>query len=72
MATSAPSQWYRDQFLISTSQALLQHEVVNKGFESDYMYWTRRISDEAMKKMLSRSLCFGVYALPGSSSQIAG
>ncbi|KAE9370710.1 hypothetical protein N431DRAFT_343345 [Stipitochalara longipes BDJ] len=72
MSTATPSQWYKDQFLISTSQALLQHEVVNKAFDSDYMYWTKRISDEAMKHMLSHSFCFGVYALPESSSDIAG
>lgn len=35
------------------------------------MYWTKRISDEAMKHMLSHSLCFGVYALPESSTEIA-
>jgi ribosomal protein S18 acetylase RimI-like enzyme len=72
MTTPTPSQWYKDQFLISTSQALLQHEVVNTAFDSDYMYWTKRISDEAMKKMLAHSLCFGVYVLPESSSDIVG
>jgi GNAT superfamily N-acetyltransferase len=72
MSTPTPFQWYKDQFLISTSQGLLQHEVVNTAFGSDYMYWTKRISSEAMKHMLSNSLCFGVYALPESSSEIAG
>jgi hypothetical protein len=72
MSTPTPSQWYKGQFLISTSQALLQHEVVNEVFDSDYMYWAKRISDQAMKHMLSHSLCFGVYALPESSSEIAG
>jgi hypothetical protein len=72
MSTTTAAQWYKGQFLISTSQALLQHEVVNGVFDSDYMYWTKRLSDEAMKHMLSHSLCFGVYALPESSSEIAG
>jgi hypothetical protein len=72
MSTANPSQWYKGQFLISTSQELLQHEVVNDVFDSDYMYWTKRVSDEAIKHILSHSLCFGVYALPESSSAIAG
>jgi len=71
MPNPTTSQWYKDQILISTSQALLQHDVINAVFDSDYMYWTKRISDEAMKHMLSHSLCFGVYALPESSSEIA-
>jgi hypothetical protein len=72
MSAPADSQWYKDQFLISTSQALLQPEVINKAFDSDYMFWVKRLSDEGMRRMLSHSLCLGVYALPESSSQIAG
>ncbi|KAH8779092.1 acetyltransferase [Hyaloscypha sp. PMI_1271] len=56
MPNPTPSQWYKNQFLISTSQALLQHDVINAVFDSEYMYWTKRISDEAMKHMLSHSL----------------
>jgi len=66
------SQWYRDQFLVSTSQDLLQLDVINKAFDSDYMYWTRAMSDPGMKDMLSHSLCFGVYLLPDSTSELAG
>jgi len=30
------------------------------------------MSEEGMKKMLSKSLCFGVYTLPKTSSELAG
>ncbi|KFY14410.1 hypothetical protein V492_02632 [Pseudogymnoascus sp. VKM F-4246] len=70
--SESKSEWYKDQFFISTSQDLLQIDVVNKAFNSDYMYWTKGMSDENMKKMLSKSLCFGVYLLPESTSEIAG
>lgn len=66
------SEWYKDQFFISTSQDLLQVEVINKAFDADYMYWTKGMPKDRMKKMLSKSLCFGVYILPESSSEIAG
>lgn len=66
------SEWYKDQFFISTSQDLLQIEVINNAFNADYMYWTKGMSEDNMKKMLSKSLCFGVYILPESSSEIAG
>ncbi|KAH8669733.1 hypothetical protein BGZ60DRAFT_431163 [Tricladium varicosporioides] len=70
--TSAPSQWYKDQFLISTSQSLLQHNAINKAFASDFMYWTKSLPEDRMKKMLTNSLCFGVYDLPQTTSEIAG
>jgi hypothetical protein len=72
MMSSTPSQWYKDQFLISTSQSLLQPDVINKAFAADYMYWTKAMPEESLKRILSNSLCFGVYALPQSSSEIAG
>jgi hypothetical protein len=70
--SSTPSQWYKDQFLISTSQSLLQPDVINKAFAADYMYWAKAMSEDSLKRILSNSLCFGVYALPESSSEIAG
>jgi hypothetical protein len=70
--SSTPSQWYKDQFLISTSQSLLQPDVINKAFTADYMYWTKAMPEESLKRILSNSLCFGVYAVPQSSSEIAG
>ncbi|KAI9820390.1 MAG: hypothetical protein M1827_006014 [Pycnora praestabilis] len=66
------SQWYKDQYFISTSQALLQTDVITQAFNSDYMYWAKHMSEDSLKTMLSRSLCFGVYTLPQSSSEIAG
>jgi ribosomal protein S18 acetylase RimI-like enzyme len=65
-------EWYRDEFLISTSNRLLQPSAINAAFASDLLYWTKGMSEEGMKKMLSKSLCFGVYALPKSSSELAG
>ncbi|KAJ7689793.1 hypothetical protein B0H17DRAFT_983429 [Mycena rosella] len=58
---SVLQEWRKDSFLISTSQALLQPDVINDAFESDYMYWTRRLSPTTLQKMLESSLCFGVY-----------
>lgn len=58
--------------MISTSPLLIQPEAVNAAFESDALYWARGMEPEYLKKMLSKSLCFGVYALPESSSELAG
>ncbi|MCJ1314109.1 hypothetical protein MMC25_007789 [Agyrium rufum] len=66
------TDWYKDEYLISTSHSLLQVDVVNKAFGSDYMYWTKPLENDALGTMLSNSLCFGVYALPESTSEIAG
>lgn len=70
--SSNSSQWYKDQFLISTSQDLLQLDVINKAFDTDYVYWAKALPEERLKKTLSKSLCFGVYILPQSTSEIAG
>ena len=65
-------EWYRDEFLMSTSSKLLQPSAINAAFASDLIYWTKGMSEDGMKKMLSNSLCFGVYALPKISSELAG
>lgn len=70
--SATKTEWYKDQFLISTSQDLLEIDVITKAFNADYMYWTKGMPEDRMKKMLSKSLCFGVYILPESSSDIAG
>ncbi|KAI9830650.1 MAG: hypothetical protein M1819_005460 [Sarea resinae] len=70
--SSTPSQWHKDEFFISTSQAFLQLDVINKAFGSEFMYWTKAMPKDALKHMLSHSLCFGVYASPQSSSENAG
>lgn len=58
--------------MISTDQKLLQLNLINETFDSDMIYWAKGTTPEALKAMLSKSLCFGVYALPQSSSEIAG
>lgn len=70
--TDPPQEWYRDQYMVSTSQTLLQPAAVNAAFASPALYWTHGLDDSLMKRMLSNSLCFGVYLLPQSSSEIAG
>jgi len=70
---SAPTEWYRDHFLISIDPSLIQPASVNAAFGSDMLYWCKPIADEALlKEMLNNSLCFGVYALPSLSSDIVG
>lgn len=64
--------WYRDNFLLSTEPSLIQVDEVNKVLSSDLMWWARGLPHEEAKKALSNSLCFGLYELPQSSSEIAG
>ncbi|KUJ22983.1 uncharacterized protein LY89DRAFT_163492 [Mollisia scopiformis] len=68
----ASSEWYRDNLLISTNPSLIQPAAVNAAFDSDMMHWVKAIDETLLKKMLDNSLCFGVYELPSSSSDIAG
>jgi hypothetical protein len=69
---AAKQDWYKDNFLLSTNPLLIQPAAVNAAFGSDLMYWAKAMDEEVLKKMLAGSLCFGLYALPESSSEIAG
>jgi len=68
MSSLAATEWRKDEFLISTSQDLLQPSAVNNAFASEYMYWTKRMSPDAMLKTLRHSFCFGVYLVPNPGS----
>lgn len=67
-----PAEFYRDQYLISTSPALLQPQVINEAFGSEYMFWTKSMSSEGLKTMLENSYNFGLYLLPEGTVGIAG
>lgn len=58
--------------MISTAPQLIQLDAVNEAFGSEELYWARKMDPQVLKKMLSKSLCFGLYQLPESSSQLAG
>lgn len=58
--------------MISTAPSLVQPSVVQAAFASHLLYWTKAVPDESLMKMLRNSLCFGVYALPTSSAELAG
>ncbi|KAI1157801.1 hypothetical protein F5B18DRAFT_138614 [Nemania serpens] len=64
--------WYRDEFLVSTEQRLLQIDAVHEAMDSDVMWWTRALPKDALLQTLQNSLCLGLYELPQSTSQIAG
>lgn len=66
-----PKSWYRDGYMISTAQQLIQLNAVNEAMGSDVMYWAKKMEREALKKMLDKSLCFGLYELPEVSLQVA-
>lgn len=68
----AKGTWYRENYMISTAPQLIQPEAVNAALESDAVYWARGMEPEYLKKMLSKSLCFGIYVMPESSSELAG
>jgi hypothetical protein len=68
----SPREWYRDGFLISDDKDFFQLSAINAVFASDLLYWTKAMSEEALKKMISKSLCFGVYALPSTNIGISG
>jgi GNAT superfamily N-acetyltransferase len=69
---AAKTEWYKDNYLISTNPSLIQPAAVNAAFDSDLMYWAKAMDEGELKKTLQNSLCFGVYILPESSSDIAG
>lgn len=53
--------WPRDGFLISTDPALVSLEALNDAFDSDQLYWAKRLPLEELKVMVDNSVCLGVY-----------
>lgn len=56
-----PREWYQDEFLVSDNADLFQLSAINAAFASDLIYWAKDMPEEALKKMISKSLCLGVY-----------
>lgn len=70
---AAPSEWYKDNFFVSTKSSLIDPDAVNEAFHSEFMYWCRAFDDKKLlKTMLDSSLCFGIYQMPTTASEIAG
>ncbi|KAI1326547.1 hypothetical protein F5Y16DRAFT_374503 [Xylariaceae sp. FL0255] len=67
-----PRNWYREGYLVSTELKLLDADAVQAAMASDLMWWTKSLPREVVVKMLQNSLCFGLYELPKSTSEIAG
>ena len=65
---SQKTEWYKDNFLVSTAKSLIDSAAVNAAFASEAIYWAKPMEQGLLNKMLDNSLCFGVYELPPSSS----
>ncbi|KAF9870911.1 putative GNAT family N-acetyltransferase [Colletotrichum karsti] len=65
-------QWYKDDYLISTDRSLLQLNAINDAFDTELLWWAKRVPDDVLRRMIDNSLCFGVYKLPKSTAEIAG
>lgn len=69
---TSPKSWYRDSYMISTAPQLIQPAAVNEAFASDWLYWRKSLDEESLRTTLSNSLCFGLYNMPESTSELAG
>ncbi|TGJ86383.1 hypothetical protein E0Z10_g2388 [Xylaria hypoxylon] len=67
-----PKNWYRGELLLSTEQSLLQVDAIKEAMDSDIFWWATAPPKDALLMTLQNSLCFGLYELPQSTSQIAG
>jgi hypothetical protein len=71
-SSSPPTEWYKGNYIISTSPNLLDAKAINAAFDSPEVYWAKAMPLDTLKKMLNKSLCFGLYELPQSTASIAG
>ena len=60
--------WTRNDFLISTDPALIDLPTLNDAFDSDFLYWAKRLPEDALQDMLDMSLNFGLYATTNAIS----
>lgn len=64
--------WTRDGFLISTDHTLIPLKDLNNAFDSDTLYWAKRLPEPELEACVKNSLNFGLYSptapgLPGTS-----
>ena len=52
---------------ISSRQNCIQPYAVQAAMNSDFMYWCKAPEIDILKTMLSKSFCFGVYDVTGTS-----
>ncbi|KAM3079654.1 hypothetical protein ACMFMG_006067 [Clarireedia jacksonii] len=71
-SSSPPTEWYKANYLISTSSNLLDTKAINAAFDSPEVYWAKALPLDTLNKMLNNSLCFGLYELPQSTAALAG
>ncbi|KAK6439854.1 hypothetical protein LTR95_003930 [Oleoguttula sp. CCFEE 5521] len=69
MANPIPvREWRREvkgvEYLISTCFDLLDLEMINNAFESEEMYWAKRLDIPTLQLMLQHSTTLGVYEVP--------
>ncbi|KAK2041736.1 acetyltransferase [Colletotrichum somersetense] len=72
MPNQISKQWYRDDYLISTDRSLLDLDAINDAFGSEMLWWTTRVPEAALRRLVDNSLCLGVYKLPAATADIAG
>ncbi|WQF84071.1 Putative GNAT domain, acyl-CoA N-acyltransferase [Colletotrichum destructivum] len=72
MPNQISKQWYKDDYLISTDRSLLDLGAINDAFDSELLWWTKRVSEDGLRRIVDNSLCLGIYKLPGSTADIAG
>ena len=69
---AAKTEWRQGDFLVSIARNLFQPSAINNAFASDYIYWASPMEETLLEKMLDHSLCFGVYKVANSSSDVHG
>ncbi|CAG8268811.1 unnamed protein product [Penicillium salamii] len=69
---TAPQDWTREGFLISTDKTLLSISAINSAFQQDFIYWTSTFPDETLQQIVNNSFCLGLYKTsPPNSDNIA-
>lgn len=59
-----PQDWTHPEypeFTLSTRKDLLDVAAINDAMDSDLMYWTTRLPEDVLRKMLDNSLSLGLY-----------
>jgi hypothetical protein len=63
-----PREWRRNktddhEFIISTDPERLDHDFINNAFDTEEMYWAKRLPHETLSLMLSQSITLGIYEI---------
>lgn len=66
------ASWTKGAFTVHTDPARVDLEALNDAFDSDLMWWAKRLAPGDLRTMVHGSLCFSLHGPSTTNEEPAG